>query len=858
MEDRAEVEATLNALSASLYSEASKGPFSVMRLFAQGCRLVLGFPEVFFWRWDKAWTSFDIDVFPWTLPHGDVSRMLPSPGAVSPDWLPLPPPWSNQVAAMLLDAPPPDQSWAVTVSDLQGRSVITRERERLLRQLFRHLREAQGHAVKVERDRARLTVRDRHVEILNSIFDSLGRQVLNTRHVLAMAARGLRTLGYRRVFFCLVDPKRERIHGGLDDSDDASVDIGQMTDWPLSDPLADLQPYIVHTGQYKIVDEASQEPLANKEVVRAARMKSLAIVPIFSQTSVVVGTIHVERQDGAVPTGEEVEDLIVFGRQLATAIEQSERVNLLQSGLDLIPEPVLIADSLEQCRYANKPAADLLGLPPGWRDRDEAQILPDQGTQDLQKYLRESLSGRRVFHHFTGIGSQPTYRGALLADRIQNWRQEVIGGLLHIEDMNYLHRVLEAFRAVAAATDTTSAMQAMLDAAKLLGHKLGRLYRIDELDPDRFLSKLSYGFEDPEAQRKFNQGLINLPRRHEPSFETWKSIQERIPIVFCYRPDLVDGTPLHTLHGLDVLAVRDPHCPEELEKKPGQFWIDIPLLSSERDLGKFTLQCDEDLPPEQFALLKVLYDMAAELLAAFIRRDRAAAEHDRAVREAYEKSISIISHSILTQIGSFSPLLRLLRDEEGDLPALKALNDMFDGALTRVQTTARRTKKMLSAVVPQAETFDLLPRLKAAAQAALPGRTRNITCAADSVLIIGDPHLLESVFLELFNNSREMAPDYAKLRVEVFVETFPGPSGDRVRITYTDNGPGVPHEFKDRIFDDFFSRRPGRNPSTGLGLSYVRRVITAHGGTISENGTPGQGARFVIEIPAAIPAPRKD
>lgn len=103
-----------------------------------------------------------------------------------------------------------------------------------------------------------------------------------------------------------------------------------------------------------------------------------------------------------------------------------------------------------------------------------------------------------------------------------------------------------------------------------------------------------------------------------------------------------------------------------------------------------------------------------------------------------------------------------------------------------------------------------------------------------------------------------MAPDYAKLRVEVFVETFPGPSGDRVRITYTDNGPGVPHEFKDRIFDDFFSRRPGRNPSTGLGLSYVRRVITAHGGTISENGTPGQGARFVIEIPAAIPAPRKD
>ena len=73
------------------------------------------------------------------------------------------------------------------------------------------------------------------------------------------------------------------------------------------------------------------------------------------------------------------------------------------------------------------------------------------------------------------------------------------------------------------------------------------------------------------------------------------------------------------------------------------------------------------------------------------------------------------------------------------------------------------------------------------------------------------------------------------------------PQGRKVVVSVEDSGPGVPAESKDRIFEAFFSTRPG---GSGLGLAIVRQIIENHGGRIRETGTPGAGARFEIELPA--------
>jgi signal transduction histidine kinase len=73
----------------------------------------------------------------------------------------------------------------------------------------------------------------------------------------------------------------------------------------------------------------------------------------------------------------------------------------------------------------------------------------------------------------------------------------------------------------------------------------------------------------------------------------------------------------------------------------------------------------------------------------------------------------------------------------------------------------------------------------------------------------------------------------------------------RVWLRVSDNGPGVPPELRQAIFEKFF-RRPGATaPGAGLGLFIAKEIVDAHGGKIGVDGEPGAGSRFWFELPAA-------
>ena len=72
----------------------------------------------------------------------------------------------------------------------------------------------------------------------------------------------------------------------------------------------------------------------------------------------------------------------------------------------------------------------------------------------------------------------------------------------------------------------------------------------------------------------------------------------------------------------------------------------------------------------------------------------------------------------------------------------------------------------------------------------------------------------------------------------------------QVEIRVSDNGPGIPAEIKDRIFEPFFTTKP-TGSGTGLGLSLSYDIVTqGHGGTLTVDSTEGEGATFVIMLPA--------
>ncbi len=72
------------------------------------------------------------------------------------------------------------------------------------------------------------------------------------------------------------------------------------------------------------------------------------------------------------------------------------------------------------------------------------------------------------------------------------------------------------------------------------------------------------------------------------------------------------------------------------------------------------------------------------------------------------------------------------------------------------------------------------------------------------------------------------------------------------RLTITDQGPGIPADYRERIFDKYGqveSRQTGRKYSTGLGLTFCKMAVEAHGGSIGVESEEGKGSTFWITLP---------
>jgi two-component system sensor histidine kinase ChvG len=101
----------------------------------------------------------------------------------------------------------------------------------------------------------------------------------------------------------------------------------------------------------------------------------------------------------------------------------------------------------------------------------------------------------------------------------------------------------------------------------------------------------------------------------------------------------------------------------------------------------------------------------------------------------------------------------------------------------------------------------------------------------------------------MLGNLLDNAASFAVSSVSVAVSA----EGGRVAFAVEDDGPGIPPEHLPRVFDRFFTWRPGerRGAHTGLGLSLVRALAEAGGGSVEASSPAAGGARFVLSLPEA-------
>ena len=118
-----------------------------------------------------------------------------------------------------------------------------------------------------------------------------------------------------------------------------------------------------------------------------------------------------------------------------------------------------------------------------------------------------------------------------------------------------------------------------------------------------------------------------------------------------------------------------------------------------------------------------------------------------------------------------------------------------------------------------------------------------------------DVRMIERVLLNLLSNARKFSPGGSTVLVTIADVTADRTGNDEVRISVSDEGPGVPPDEIESIFEPFVqsSKTDDKSGGTGLGLSIVRRIVELHGGRIVARNLEPHGTIFDVTLPRSAP-----
>jgi NtrC-family two-component system sensor histidine kinase KinB len=233
----------------------------------------------------------------------------------------------------------------------------------------------------------------------------------------------------------------------------------------------------------------------------------------------------------------------------------------------------------------------------------------------------------------------------------------------------------------------------------------------------------------------------------------------------------------------------------------------------------------------------------------------------RAADEAKGSIVSTISHELRTPLTSMRMAISLLNGNKFG-PLTEKQRSIVSAAAVDSDRLYRIIENLLSISrmesgrvdfqfrpVPPAE---ILSQSVEALRSAFTEKSiqLNVSNATDLPPVQADSSVIGLVLTNLLSNALKFTPSGGKVSVSAEA------NGRFVIFSVEDTGPGIPKEFRSRIFDKFF-RIPQKDGPTGagLGLSIAKEVVEAHGGTIELCKDLPQGSKFRFTLPQAVPTP---
>lgn len=270
------------------------------------------------------------------------------------------------------------------------------------------------------------------------------------------------------------------------------------------------------------------------------------------------------------------------------------------------------------------------------------------------------------------------------------------------------------------------------------------------------------------------------------------------------------------------------------------------LLAGGTQVGEWTLRRKDGTPLPVEVSAKIFPDGTWQ---GFVRD----ITERRRVDRMKDEVIALTSHELQNPLATVHAAVRMLL--VGDAGAL---TEPVVGLLTIAENGTRRMTRLIQDFLDsekleagrlefrleRVELRRLLEDAVASMRLAAEGG-RRITLKTDAATVIADRDRLMEVVVNLISNALKFSPP------DGTVDVSAAGRGGRVRVCVRDRGPGIPEEFRGRIFQRFARAAETKAKGTGLGLSISKGIIEGLGGDIGYETAPGQGTTFYFELPRA-------
>ena len=326
-----------------------------------------------------------------------------------------------------------------------------------------------------------------------------------------------------------------------------------------------------------------------------------------------------------------------------------------------------------------------------------------------------------------------------------------------------------------------------------------------------------------------------------------------------------------------VAAARQPLVIPDVRSDPRFLWVrgidqrrfiasmlSVPLSWNDQIVGVLNVQTEQerDFSDADVAQLQAI----ADLLAGIVEKGRQQTEAEerleqlRQIDEARSELIALVTHELRTPLAVVRAYTELLADDpplegrESRDPDRRAQRQAWhDAAMDQVERLDRLVDSILASVrIVPAEAAAVGPTDVESTVAEVVASIRPIVRQHHLDVrpglrhhALADPPRLRQILEHLIENAVKYAPPDTTITIDhALVEGF-------VRIGVTDQGPGVPEEWRERIFEPYARRETHTARGSGIGLYAAKRLGESMGARLWVEPAEPTGARFVVALPAA-------